>query len=428
MENTLTPELLLAGIQESRLVAIVRGTDGAAAAKAALAAMEEGFRYVEIALTTPRALEAIREVRAAAPAGCFVGAGTVLTAQDVARVAEAGGQFMVTPSLAESIAESARLALPVLAGALTPSEAHEAMNRGATAVKLFPASIGGPGYLKALRDPFPGIPFIAVGGVGLDEAEGYWEAGAIAVGLGGPLLRRCRLRRRPRPDAGAGPRFRDPGRRVRPPARGEPAVMAAVGPALAGEGVDLLTFGESMVSLRSTGPLSAGGSLGMHVAGAESNVAVGVARLGHSVTWAGVVGADPHGEYILRQLRAEGIGLRHRIDAARNTGVMFLEQRTADVTRAFYYRAGSAGSTLGREDLDRALAARGPDPASDRHHRRPQPRRPQGRGVRGRARRRRRHGGLPRRQLPQQALDPGGGPRRAHAACPARQHRDRLRR
>ena len=112
----------------------------------------------------------------------------MLTAQDVARVAEAGGQFMVTPSLAESIAESARLALPVLAGALTPSEAHEAMNRGATAVKLFPASIGGPGYLKALRDPFPGIPFIAVGGVGLDEAEGYWEAGAIAVGLGGPLF------------------------------------------------------------------------------------------------------------------------------------------------------------------------------------------------------------------------------------------------
>jgi 2-dehydro-3-deoxyphosphogluconate aldolase/(4S)-4-hydroxy-2-oxoglutarate aldolase len=188
MKNTLTPESLLAGIRATRLVAIVRGTDGAAAAKAALAAMEEGFRYVEIALTTPGALEAIREVRAAAPADCFVGAGTVLTAQDVHRVAEAGGQFMVTPSLAESIAESARLGLPVLAGALTPSEAYEAMNRGATAVKLFPASIGGPGYLKALRDPFPGIPFVAVGGVGLDEAAGYWEAGAIAVGLGGPLF------------------------------------------------------------------------------------------------------------------------------------------------------------------------------------------------------------------------------------------------
>jgi 2-dehydro-3-deoxyphosphogluconate aldolase/(4S)-4-hydroxy-2-oxoglutarate aldolase len=186
--DSMTPELLLDGIRDARLVAIVRGTDGAAAAKAALAAMEEGFRFVEIALTTPGALAAIRDVRAAAPAGCFVGAGTVLTVQDVERVADAGGQFMVTPALAESIAESARRGIPVLAGALTPTEAYEAMNRGATAVKLFPASIGGPRYLKALRDPFPDIPFIAVGGVGLDEAAGYWEAGAIAVGLGGPLF------------------------------------------------------------------------------------------------------------------------------------------------------------------------------------------------------------------------------------------------
>lgn len=184
----ITPDSLLAGIQETRLVGIVRGTDGPAAAQAALAAMAEGFRFVEIALTTPGALEAIREVRAAAPAGCYVGGGTVLTVQDVDNVAAAGGQFMVTPSLAASIQESARQGIPVLAGALTPSEAHEAMNRGATAIKLFPASIGGPGYLKALRDPFPGIPFIAVGGVGLDEAAGYWEAGAIAIGLGGPLF------------------------------------------------------------------------------------------------------------------------------------------------------------------------------------------------------------------------------------------------
>ncbi|MCU1516320.1 MAG: aldolase [Pseudarthrobacter sp.] len=187
-ERSITPGGLLAGLKEARLVAIVRGNDGGAAAKAAIAAMEEGFRFVEIALTTPGALEAIRQVRAAAPAGCYVGGGTVLTAQDVENVAEAGGQFMVTPSLAASIAESARQAIPVLAGALTPSEAYEAMNRGATAVKLFPASIGGPGYLKALRDPFPDIPFIPVGGVGLDEATGYWETGAIAVGLGGPLF------------------------------------------------------------------------------------------------------------------------------------------------------------------------------------------------------------------------------------------------
>ena len=188
MENTLAPEELLAGVRRTRLLAIVRGNDGTAAGKAALAAMEEGFQYVEIALTTPGALDAISEVRAAAPAGCFVGAGTVLTKQDVDNVEAAGGQFMVTPSLAPSIEEAAGRGIPVLAGALTPSESFEAMNRGATAVKLFPASIGGPGYLKAVRDPFPDIPFIAVGGVGLDEAAGYWAAGAIAVGLGGPLF------------------------------------------------------------------------------------------------------------------------------------------------------------------------------------------------------------------------------------------------
>ena len=93
----------------------------------------------------------------------------------------------------------------------------------------------------------------------------------------------------------------------------------------------------------------------MHVAGAESNVAVGAARLGHCVRWAGVVGGDPHGEFILRQLRSEGVEVYHREEAARSTGVMFLEQRTADVSRAFYYRAGSAGSTLCRKDVDRAL-------------------------------------------------------------------------
>ena len=146
-------------------MAIVRGTDGAAAAKAALAAMEEGFRYVEIALTTPGALEAIREVRAAAPPGCFVGAGTVLTVQDVDR-GRRGRRPVHGDAVAGGVDQLNRpgRGIPVLAGALTPSEAYEAMNRGATAVKLFPASIGGPGYLKALRDPFPEIPFIAVGG------------------------------------------------------------------------------------------------------------------------------------------------------------------------------------------------------------------------------------------------------------------------
>ncbi|MDJ0458483.1 sugar kinase [Arthrobacter sp. NQ7] len=119
--------------------------------------------------------------------------------------------------------------------------------------------------------------------------------------------------------------------------------------------VDLLTFGESMVSLRSAGPLASGGTLNMQVAGAESNVAIGIARLGHSAAWAGVVGADPHGEFIQAQLRGEGVQLHHTVHPGRSTGVMFLEQRTADLSRAFYYRAGSAGSTVSRGHVAAAL-------------------------------------------------------------------------
>ena len=119
--------------------------------------------------------------------------------------------------------------------------------------------------------------------------------------------------------------------------------------------VDLLTFGEAMVSLRSSGPLASGGALNMQVAGAESNVAIGVARLGRTAAWAGSVGADPHGEFILKQLRGEGVQLHHSVHPERSTGVMFLEQRTADLSRAFYYRAGSAGSTISRNHVEAAL-------------------------------------------------------------------------
>lgn len=131
--------------------------------------------------------------------------------------------------------------------------------------------------------------------------------------------------------------------------------MTASGTNPAAVPVDLLTFGESMVSLRSTGPLGNGGMLNMQVAGAESNVAIGVARLGHTSAWAGAVGADPHGEFIVKQLRGEGIQLHHSVHPERSTGVMFLEQRTADLSRAFYYRAGSAGATISRDHVAAAL-------------------------------------------------------------------------
>ncbi|MFG3603455.1 sugar kinase [Micromonospora chersina] len=123
-------------------------------------------------------------------------------------------------------------------------------------------------------------------------------------------------------------------------------------------GVDLLTFGEALVSLRSTGPLTAGGALTPHLAGAEANVAIGLARLGHRAAFAGRVSDDELGAFLLRQLRAEGVDVTHVVrDPERPAGLMFLERRTADLTRVLYQRAGSAGSALGVDDLRPALAA-----------------------------------------------------------------------
>ncbi|TCC00503.1 bifunctional 4-hydroxy-2-oxoglutarate aldolase/2-dehydro-3-deoxy-phosphogluconate aldolase [Micromonospora zingiberis] len=183
MTDVLTTELTA-----TRLLAIIRGTDTAAAIATGTALLAEGVSIVEVALTTPGALDAIAAIRADAPAGTLVGAGTVLTPAAVADVAAAGAQFVVTPAVVDSIPEAARRGLPVAAGALTPTEAYTAVRLGASVVKLFPASVGGAAYLKALRDPFPDLPFVAVGGVGLAELPGYLAAGAVAVGVGGPLV------------------------------------------------------------------------------------------------------------------------------------------------------------------------------------------------------------------------------------------------
>jgi len=120
---------------------------------------------------------------------------------------------------------------------------------------------------------------------------------------------------------------------------------------------DVVTMGETMVSLRTGTPLRLGGTLSMTMAGAESNVAIGLARLGHTVRWGGRVGADAVGAYILRTLRAESVNVDTVVvDEARPTGLMLAERRVADVSRVSYYRAGSAGSALSASDAAAALA------------------------------------------------------------------------
>lgn len=175
-------------LARERLLAIIRGTDPAAATQAALCLVESGIRFLEVSLVTTDALRVIAEVARRARDSCVLGAGTVLTREDVARAQEAGATFIVTPAVTEAVAESVTRGIPVLAGAFTPSEAVTAMSLGASAVKLFPASLGGPAYLRALRDPLPDVPFVPVGGVNASLAAEYLAAGAVAVGIGGPLV------------------------------------------------------------------------------------------------------------------------------------------------------------------------------------------------------------------------------------------------
>jgi 2-dehydro-3-deoxygluconokinase len=120
--------------------------------------------------------------------------------------------------------------------------------------------------------------------------------------------------------------------------------------------VDVVTMGETMVSLRTGTPLRLGGTLAMTMAGAESNVAIGLARLGHSVRWGGRVGSDEVGAFILRTLRAEAVGVDTVVtDPRRPTGLMLAERRIADVSRVSYYRTGSAGSALTIADATACL-------------------------------------------------------------------------
>ncbi|WP_405825861.1 bifunctional 4-hydroxy-2-oxoglutarate aldolase/2-dehydro-3-deoxy-phosphogluconate aldolase [Streptomyces sp. NBC_01390] len=168
-----------------RLLAIVRGKDPEAALRTVCVLAESGIEAVEVSLTTTDAPAVIRRARAELGPDALLGAGTVRSAADAARALDAGASYLVTPALVDGLAS---FGVPVLMGALTPSEVEAALARGADAVKLFPGSFGGPGYLKALRDPFPEVPFVPVGGVDATAARAYLDRGAIAVGVGSPLV------------------------------------------------------------------------------------------------------------------------------------------------------------------------------------------------------------------------------------------------
>jgi 2-dehydro-3-deoxyphosphogluconate aldolase/(4S)-4-hydroxy-2-oxoglutarate aldolase len=141
-----------------------------------------GIRAVELTFTTPDVLAAIA---AGAAAGHLVGVGTVLTADQAKQAIDAGASFLVTPGLRTDVAAVALDAgVPVLIGALTPTEVQVAVEAGAAAVKIFPAKLFGPSYLKDLHGPYPDVPLIPSGGVNAGNAKSFLDSGAVAVTAG----------------------------------------------------------------------------------------------------------------------------------------------------------------------------------------------------------------------------------------------------
>ncbi|MDF2761630.1 MAG: putative aldolase [Thermomicrobiales bacterium] len=176
-------------IAENGLVAIVRLDDLSAAIPLTEALLRGGVRSVEFTFTNPLAGRVIEQVRGALTGQVAVGAGSVLD-PETARVAVlAGAEFVVTPTLNVATIElCSRYGVPTVIGALTPTEILTAWQAGASYVKVFPATVGGPQYLKDVRGPLPQVKLIPTGGVNLDNAADFIRAGASAIAVGSNLV------------------------------------------------------------------------------------------------------------------------------------------------------------------------------------------------------------------------------------------------
>jgi 2-dehydro-3-deoxyphosphogluconate aldolase/(4S)-4-hydroxy-2-oxoglutarate aldolase len=172
-------------MKADRAVAVIRAERIADPVELARAFAAAGIRCVEFTLTTPGALEALA---AAADSGAVVGAGTVLDERQAREAVAAGARFVVSPAFTPALVNACHEeGVPVFLGALTPTEVHAAWAAGATAVKLFPAVLGGARYLEQLRGPFPEIAFIPSGGIDERNAREYLAVGAVAVYAGSSL-------------------------------------------------------------------------------------------------------------------------------------------------------------------------------------------------------------------------------------------------
>lgn len=186
MTGAVDPTAVLDRIRAAGIVAVIRAADADQARWCAVALATGGIRAVEIAFTTPGAASSIAAARS--ELDVLVGAGTLTTVDQVEQAVAADAEFLVSPGTSERPARAMiGSGRTCLLGALTPTEVMRARELGAHAVKIFPASLGGPAHLAALRGPFPDLSAVPTGGVGPGNLAEWFAAGAVAVGAGSDL-------------------------------------------------------------------------------------------------------------------------------------------------------------------------------------------------------------------------------------------------
>ena len=187
----LRPQVALS-LRRAPVIGVVRTGSFEEAARQARLFAESGIELVEITFTVPDAPKLVRELLAkrGSSGPPWFGMGTVTTAARAREAVTAGAEFLVSPNVSSEVARIARGAgLFLVLGALTPTEVVLAHELGADIVKVYPLPpVGGPSYLSVLRQPLGDIPMLAAGGFGVDDINDYARAGAVAFGMGAPLL------------------------------------------------------------------------------------------------------------------------------------------------------------------------------------------------------------------------------------------------
>lgn len=182
--------MILQELESAGLVAIIRGrfTPGQVL-QFGRVLLEGGVRAVEVTLTSPAALESISLLNRELGTEALIGAGTVLTAQQVDAAAVAGARYFIAPGLdAPCIRRADELGLPFIPGVFTATEIGAALALGCELLKFFPAGEVRPEYIRAMRGPFPAARFMATGGIDVPQIEPYWRAGVCSFGIGSSLV------------------------------------------------------------------------------------------------------------------------------------------------------------------------------------------------------------------------------------------------